>query len=128
MLDFHRYKSARSAPIISVEFHSLRSARSALIKFNKFQSYRSVRTARIIQDELDKKKGKGAKTKKLDLAEFEDQLTKITDRLKSIKGMKGNLTRARGILKVSQKDLDKIKEGIDEYVEELLKLLRKAKS
>ena len=90
-------------------------------------AYHFLRT-RIIQDELDKKKGKGAKTKKLDLAEFEDQLTKITDRLKSIKGMKGNLTRARGILKVSQKDLDKIKEGIDEDVEELLKLLRKAKS
>jgi len=89
-------------------------------------AYHFLRT-RIIQDELDKKKGKGAKTKELDLAGFEDQLTKITDRLKSIKGMKGNLTRAQGILKVSEKDLDKIKEGIDNDVEELLKLLRKAK-
>ena len=90
-------------------------------------AYHFLRT-RIIQDELDKKKGKKAKTQGLDLAGFEDQLTTIIDRLKSIKGLKGNLTRAQGILKTSQEDLDSIKEGIDEDVEELLKLLKKAKS
>ena len=88
-------------------------------------AYHFLRT-RIIQDELDRKKGKGAKTKKLDLAGFEDILTKITDRLKSISGMKGNLTRAQGTLKGSEHDLDKIKQGIDDDVEELLKFLRKA--
>ena len=83
---------------------------------------------RIIEDELDKRKGKGAKAKKLDLAAFEDQLTKITDRLKSIGAMRGKLTRAKGILTESDKDLKKIKDGIEEDVEELLKLLRSAKS
>ena len=79
----------------------------------------------IIHDELEKKKGKGAT--KLDLAPFEDQLTKITDRLKDVGGMRGNLTRAKGILDVQDKGLVKIKDGIDEDVEELLKLLRKAR-
>ena len=88
-------------------------------------AYHFLRT-RIIQDELDKKKGKGAKAKKLDLAAFEDQLTNILDRLKSIGAMRGKLTRAKGILTESDKDLEKIKDGIDEDVAELLKLLRKA--
>ena len=79
----------------------------------------------IIHDELEKKKGKGAT--KLDLAPFEDRLTKITDRLKDVKGMRGNLTRAKGILDVQDQGLVKIKEDIEEDVDELLKLLRKAK-
>lgn len=87
-------------------------------------AYHLLRT-QIIHDELEKKKGKGAT--KLDLAPFEDRLTKITDRLKDVKGMRGNLTRAKGILDVQDKGLVKIKEDIDEDVDELLKLLRKAK-
>tara|TARA_B100000686_G_scaffold352473_1_gene454580 strand:+ start:763 stop:1884 length:1122 start_codon:yes stop_codon:yes gene_type:complete len=79
----------------------------------------------IIHDELEKKKGEGAT--KLDLVPFEDRLTKITDRLKDIKGMRGNLTRAKGILDVQDEGLVKIKDDIDEDVDELLKLLRKAK-
>ena len=87
-------------------------------------AYHLLRT-QIIHDELEKKKGKGAT--KLDLAPFEDRLTKITDRLKDVKGMRGNLTRAKGILDVQDEGLVKIKEDIDEDVDELLKLLRKAK-
>ena len=87
-------------------------------------AYHLLRT-QIIHDELEKKKGKGAT--KLDLVPFEDRLTKITDRLKDVKGMRGNLTRAMGILDVQDQGLVKIKEDIEEDVDELLKLLRKAK-
>ena len=87
-------------------------------------AYHLLRT-QIIHDELEKKKGKGAT--KLDLAPFEDRLTKITDRLKDVKGMRGNLTRAKGILDEQDNGLVKIKDDIDEDVDELLKLLRKAK-
>jgi hypothetical protein len=87
-------------------------------------AYHLLRT-QIIHDELEKKKGKGAT--KLDLAPFENHLTKITDRLKDVKGMRGNLTRAKGILDEQDNSLVKIKDEIDEDVEELLKLLRKAK-
>ena len=88
-------------------------------------AYHLLRT-QIIHDELEKKKGKGAT--KLDLAPFEAHLTKITDRLKDVSGMRGNLTRAKQIIDGQDKGLEKIKESIDEDIDELLKLLRKAKN